>query len=240
MTLGTLKNKLAIITGGTRGIGCAIATRLQQMGADILVTGTKAQPDVSTAFHYYAVDFTEPTSLQHFAQLLAEKKPDILINNAGINVIQAFQEISLVDFTRIYQVNVVAPFQLCRAVLPSMKDKQWGRIINISSILGHVSKAGRASYSASKFAIDGMTAALAAEVAEHGILANCVSPGFIETDLTRQILGAAGMQEIVKQIPMRRLGQPAEIAALVAWLASFENTYISGQNIVIDGGFVRV
>ena len=121
-----------------------------------------------------------------------------------------------------------------------MRQKSWGRIVNMSSILGKISKAGRGAYSASKFALDGMTAALAAEVACYGILSNCVAPGFIETDLTRQILGQEQMDVLAQQIPMKRLGQPEEIARFVLWLASAENTYLSGQNIAVDGGFTRV
>lgn len=235
-----LKNKLAVVTGGTRGIGLAIANKLSALGAEVIVTGTKPRQASEQLYRYAAVDFSDQSALQQFATDLSRYQPDILINNAGINVINSFEEIALDDFMNIHQVNVVAPFVLCRAVLAGMKAKQWGRIINISSIFGKVSRVKRASYSASKFAIDGMTAALAAEVAQYGILANCVAPGFVETDLTKKILGQEGMAEIAKQIPARRLGKPEEIAALVAWLASSENTYLSGQNIIIDGGFTRV
>ena len=236
----TLNNKWAVVTGGTRGIGHAIAHALNQAGADVIVTGTKLTSSLSFDHQYYAVDFSSEQSTQKFATYISEQQPDILINNAGINIINSFAEVKLDDFNSIYQVNVVAPFLLCRAVISGMRAKNWGRIVNVSSILGKVGKAGRASYSASKFAIDGMTAALAAEVAPYGILANCVAPGFIETDLTKQILGEKNMADIVKQIPAGRLGQPKDIANFVLWLVSLENTYISGQNIAIDGGFTRV
>jgi 3-oxoacyl-[acyl-carrier protein] reductase len=121
-----------------------------------------------------------------------------------------------------------------------MKRKKWGRIVNISSVLGKISKEYRGSYSTSKFALDGMTSALAAEVARYGILANCVAPGFIDTQLTRTVLGEKGMAEMTSKIPIGRLGKPEEIAAFIVWLASPDNTYISGQNIAIDGGFTRV
>jgi 3-oxoacyl-[acyl-carrier protein] reductase len=125
-------------------------------------------------------------------------------------------------------------------LIPGMRARGWGRIVNISSIFGKVSREFRAVYSTSKFGLDGMTAALAAEVAADGILANCVAPGFIDTDLTRRILGEKGIAELVDRIPIKRLGTPEEIAALVVWLAGPENTYLSGQNIAIDGGFTRV
>ena len=114
------------------------------------------------------------------------------------------------------------------------------KIVNVTSVLGKIVKSGRGSYAASKFALDGMTAALSAEVAEFGILANCVAPGFIETDMTRSVLGEDGMRELARQVPAQRLGQPEEIAALVAWLVGPDNSYVSGQNIAIDGGFTRV
>jgi 3-oxoacyl-[acyl-carrier protein] reductase len=121
-----------------------------------------------------------------------------------------------------------------------MKRNRWGRIVNISSIFGNISKEFRASYSASKFGLDGMTAALSAEVSEFNILANCIGPGFIDTEMTRNVLGEKGMMELKDRIPMKRLGQPEEIAALVSWLVSDENTYLTAQNIMIDGGFTRV
>ena len=232
-----LDNKIAVVTGATRGIGQAIAKQLKDAGARVIVTGTSAKNHDAD---YYSVDFTSEEKTQQFMAFLSKTKPDILINNAGINKIDAFQDTTLDNFNAIYRVNVAAPFLLSKAVIPEMKKKAWGRIVNISSVFGIVSKAGRAPYSASKFAIDGMTAALAAEVASFGILANCVAPGFIATDLTKQILGEAGMAEIVQQIPARRLGTPEEIAKFVVWLASPENTYISGQNIAIDGGVTRV
>jgi len=112
--------------------------------------------------------------------------------------------------------------------------------VNITSIFGHITKEYRAPYSTSKFGLDGMTAALSAEVAEFGILANCVGPGFIDTELTRTVLGEKGMNELRKRIPIKRLGKPEEVAKLVLWLVSAENTYLTGQNIMIDGGFSRV
>ena len=121
-----------------------------------------------------------------------------------------------------------------------MRRKGWGRIVNVSSIWGKISKEHRASYSTSKFAIDGMTLALAAEHSADGIIANSIAPGFVDTELTRRVLGETGIQSLVATVPARRLGQVDEIACLVLWLASEENTYLAGQNISIDGGFSRV
>jgi NAD(P)-dependent dehydrogenase (short-subunit alcohol dehydrogenase family) len=230
----------ALITGGTRGIGAAVAARLIADGASVTVTGTSLKGIPPMGCSYYVVDFNDLTATEVFAREAAHWGIDILINNAGTNKISPFDQLALDDFDRIQQVNVRAPFLLCRAILPTMKEKGWGRIVNICSIFGKISKEFRAPYSASKFALDGMTAAMAAEVAKYGILANCVSPGFIDTELTRNVLGERGIGDIVSTIPIGRLGKAEEIAAFVAWLASPENTYISGQNIAIDGGFTRV
>lgn len=235
-----LKDRLAVVTGGTRGIGRAIAERLLVEGADVIATGRHASGQVPKGAHYEGVDCELPDQVDAFSRRLAELKPDILINNAGINKNLPFADIDPALFARIQMVNVVAPFRFCQAALAGMRARKWGRIVSITSIFGKVSKAHRASYSTSKFALDGMMAALAAEVAADGILVNCVAPGLTETDLTRAMLDDKGVAELVEQIPARRLAQPAEIAAFAVWLAGPENSYISGQNIAIDGGFTRV
>lgn len=236
----SLRGHSALVTGGTRGIGKATAERLLLEGASVTVTGTSSQGDPPEGAQYLGVDFADPTKTAAFATLIANAGFDILVNNAGTNRIAPFAEIDPADFERIQRVNVTAPFLLCRSVIPGMRKKGWGRIVTVSSIWGRISREQRGSYSASKFAVDGMTAALAAEVARDGILANCVAPGFTETEMTREIIGEAGMKDLAKQVPIGRLAKPEEIAALVVWLVGPENTYISGQNIVIDGGFTRV
>lgn len=238
-TTAPLAGRRALVTGGTRGLGAAIAERLVSDGAEVIVTGTREDGSAPAGCDYRAVDFDDQTATESFAAEAAELALDILVNNAGVNRIAPFAEIDPADFDRIQRVNVRAPFLLCRAVVPGMRRRGWGRIVNVCSIWGVVSRELRGSYSASKFALDGMTAALAAEVARDGVLANCVSPGFVDTELTRSVLGEDGIAEVKEQIPARRLGTPAEIAALVAWLVGPENTYLSGQNVLIDGGFSR-
>lgn len=230
----------ALVTGGTRGIGAAIARRLVADGASVVVTGTRPDGAAPDSCVYHAIDFVDRPATEAFAVEVAGWDIDILVNNAGINKIGPFDRLQTEDFDSIQAVNVRAPFLLCRAVLPGMRRRKWGRIVNISSVFGKISKELRGPYSASKFALDGMTAALAAEVAVDGILANCVSPGFIDTELTHSVLGDAGIAELISRVPMKRLGTPEEVAAFVAWLVGRENTYISGQNIAIDGGFTRV
>lgn len=230
----------ALVTGGTRGIGHAIAVRLIADGAQVTVTGTRPDGEAPDGADYIFCNFLDATATAAFADQVAKLDLDILVNNAGINKISPFTEINPADFTGIQQVNVHAPMLLCCAVVPGMRKKQHGKIVNIASIWGVISKKQRASYSTSKFALDGMTKALAAEVAVDGILANCVAPGFIDTEMTRTVLGKDGMRELAQQVPARRIGKPEEIAALVTWLAGPDNTYISGQCIVIDGGFTNV
>lgn len=235
-----LSGKQALVTGATRGIGKAIAERLLEDGASVIATGTRKDGTPPPGCEYRAADFSDPAAIRAFADEVAGLNIDILINNAGINKIASFAEIDPEDFELIQRVNVTAPFLLCRTVVLGMKEKGWGRIININSIWGTIAKERRGAYAASKFAIDGMTAALAAEIAEFGILANCVAPGFIDTELTRRTMGEDGIAKLLMQVPIRRLGRPEEIANFVSWLAGPENTYISGQNMIIDGGFSRV
>jgi len=237
---GLLAGRKALVTGGTRGIGTAISARLVADGATVTVTGRRMEAETPEGCAYRAVDFADRVAVEHFAEEVENLDFDILVNNAGINKIGPFDRVAIDDFDLIQQVNIRAPFLLCQAVLPGMRERKWGRIVNISSIFGKISKELRASYSASKFALDGMSVALAAEVAKDGILVNCVAPGFIHTEMTRTILGETGMTEIATSVPMKRLGEPQEVAAFVAWLVSPENTYLTGQNIAIDGGFSRV
>ena len=234
------KGYRAVVTGATRGIGYAIAERLLQDGLEVIVTGTRKDANYPVGASYRQVNFLDDNSVNEFTKYLKRQKVDVLINNAGINKIGEFASIDINDFDHILKVNLRTPFQLCQAVIPYMKEKKWGRIVNLTSIFGNITKEYRASYSSSKFGLDGMTAALAAEVSEKGILANSVGPGFIDTELTRSILGEDGISELQDRIPMKRLGHVGEVASLVSWLVSSDNTYMSGQNLMIDGGFSRV
>ena len=230
----------AVVTGATRGIGYAIAERLLKDGLEVIVTGTKKNGKHPAGSSYYQVDFLDEDSTNKFINFLKKQQINILVNNAGINKISEFSSIDIDDFDRILRINLRAPFQICQAVIPYMEKIKWGRIVNLTSVFGNISKEYRAAYSSSKFGLDGMTLALAAEVSEKGILANSVGPGIIDTDMTRDVLGYSGIAKLKGQIPMKRLGQVSEIASLVSWLVSNENTYMTGQNLMIDGGFTRV
>jgi len=233
--------KKVFVTGASRGIGKAIAKAYRKEGAWVIGTSTSVVNNNDGVCQEWCVaDFTDVSQINACVEFLKQAKPDILINNAGINKIAPFAEICPADFSQIQQVNVFAPFLLCQAAIPSMKQKRWGRIVNISSIWGKISKEYRASYSCSKFALDGMTLALTAEHAVDGIIANSIAPGFIDTELTHKVLGEKGVKELTSLVPAQRLGHVDEIARFVLWLSSEDNTYVAGQNISIDGGFSRV
>jgi 3-oxoacyl-[acyl-carrier protein] reductase len=234
-----LAGKLAFITGATRGIGRAIALEFKAGGAKVVGTGTAKSGQFGYLDDYIYADFSSREQIESCSQRLASLAPDILVNNAGINKIGPFADIALDDFLRIQMVNVTAPFVLCQRALGPMRERGWGRIVNVSSIWGKISREHRASYSAAKFAIDGLTLAIALEYARYGILANCVAPGFTDTELTRKILSGAQIAELVLNVPAGRLARVEEIARSVVWLAGPENTYLTGQNIAIDGGFTR-
>jgi NAD(P)-dependent dehydrogenase (short-subunit alcohol dehydrogenase family) len=235
-------NKKVFVTGASRGIGQGIAQAFRAEGAWVIGTrtGDQCTPPADICNEWFSADFTELDQIGACAEFVRNAAPDVLVNNAGINKNSPFVEIQPDVFRAIQQVNVFAPFMLCQAAIPSMQQKGWGRIVNISSIWGKISMAHRAAYSTSKFALDGMTVALAAEHSIDGIIANSIAPGFIDTDLTHQMLGEEGIKALVSKVPANRLGQVSEIARLVLWLASEENTFIAGQNVAIDGGFTRV
>jgi len=229
----------ALVTGSTRGIGLSIVKNLLENNIEVIATGTGDNFDYP-AVEYYPINFNNSGSFEKFLKFAESAKIDILVNNAGINKIDKFENIKVEDFKRIINVNLTAPFRICQAVIPHMKKQNWGRIVNIASIWSQKSREYRASYSASKFGLDGMSLALAAEQADSGILVNCVSPGFTRTDLTENILGSKEILEIEKTIPIGRLAKTEEIANIVNWLVSESNSYLTGQNIMIDGGFSRV
>jgi NAD(P)-dependent dehydrogenase (short-subunit alcohol dehydrogenase family) len=233
--------KKVFVTGASRGIGRAIAQAFRERDAWVIGTRTRGNnPADETCQEWVVADFSDVGQIKACADQVRRSAPDVLVNNVGVNKIAPFVEIAFDDFLSIQRVNVYAPFLLCQAAIPAMKSNGWGRIVNVSSIWGKISMEYRASYSASKFALDGLTVALAAEHSADGILANSVAPGIIDTELTRRVLGEAGIQALIAKVPAGRLGQAGEIARLVLWLASEENTYIAGQNIAIDGGFSRV
>jgi 3-oxoacyl-[acyl-carrier protein] reductase len=236
----------ALVTGGTRGIGAAIVKELAASGASVVATGRDAGRIAAlkeearralTGVRYEVVDFADAPATEAFAARMAGEGFSVLVNNAGINKIAPTGEVDMADWDRIQQVNVRAPMVLCRALAPRMAERGYGRIVNITSIWSQVSRAQRVSYSTSKSALVGLTRALALDYAARNVLANGVAPGIIDTELTRNILNEKEYRELSVSIPVGRLGAEAEIARVVAFLASGSNTYITGQNVFADGGF---
>lgn len=214
----------ALVTGASRGIGAAIAEALSNAGLFVLAP-TRASMDLRSdaSIGAYLHALTEPVHM--------------LVNAAGINPISPLAEISDHDLQATLQTNLLAPFRLARAIAPGMIRGRFGRIVNVSSIWSLVAREGRTSYSMSKTALNGLTRSLAFELAPFNILVNAVAPGYVLTDLTRQNNTEAELRDICDAIPLRRLAQPSEIADVVAFLCSPRNTYITGQTIVVDGGF---
>lgn len=231
------ENKTVLVTGGTRGIGKSVVDLFLSLGANVIYTGRNYQ---NQSKGYCQVDFSVKKSIDKFIENIKNRDIDILVNNAGTNAINPIADFKDSDWDEIMAVNLTAPYKIIKAVSERMKANGGGKIINISSIYGLVGKSHRAGYCSSKFGIRGLTAAAAAELAEHNILVNAVSPGFTLTDLTTKILGFDGITRVSKTIPMRRLAKPEEIANTVIFLASDLNTYISGQTITVDGGFINV
>jgi 3-oxoacyl-[acyl-carrier protein] reductase len=234
-----MSKKIVLITGATRGIGASIAKKFINNNFYVIGTGTKKNINLDWVDEYWKCNFEDNKDIIICSKKINKIKPDILINNAGINIVEPFLKITNKNLLKILNVNLIAPFNLMQNAIPSMKKKKWGRIVNINSIWGKISKEHRASYSSSKFALDGLSLSAAIEFSKNGILINSVSPGFINTELTKKTNSKEQLRIIKNNIPINRLGNPEEISELVYFLASNKNTYISGQNITSDGGFSR-
>jgi len=219
-------DKKILITGGTKGIGESISELFDILGGDVIALNSKD------------CDF-EKDDIKEFLESDEDFNDiDILINNAGTNKIDYFEDIDDDDFDRIIEVNVKAPYLISKYVIKNMIKNDWGRIINISSVWGTKSIEQRTSYTTSKHAIKGMTKTMAIEFAKNNILVNTVSPGFTNTELTSKILSEEQKNNLIKKVPMNRMADTSEIANVVAFLCSEFNTYITGQDIVVDGGFL--
>lgn len=243
--------QVALVTGGTRGLGKQIADDLFNLGADLILTGTKSKQieelnhslplEKQKRIKYIAADFRDSKNIKQFIeQIMAHERIDVCVNNAGINRINYIDETLIEDWDDIITVNLKAPFMIIREVAKIMKKRNYGRIVNISSIFGVISRQKRSIYSTSKFGLRGLTLSIANELARYNILVNSVSPGFVLTELTKSILTKDEISELADEIPEGRLATPDEISRVVIFLASSLNTYIAGQNIIVDGGYVNV
>jgi 3-oxoacyl-[acyl-carrier protein] reductase len=242
-----LSGKRALITGASGGIGAAIARTLHAAGATVALSGTREEPLQALAAELAERAFVLPCNLSEPQAVEALPKSaieamgglDILVNNAGITRDQIFMRMSDDDWASVLDVNLTATMRLCRAVTRPMMKARWGRIVNISSIVGTTGNPGQANYAASKAGMIGMTKSIAAEVASRGITANAVAPGFIATPMTDK-LNDDQKNRINAQIPAGRMGTPEEIAAAVLYLASQEAAYVTGTTLHVNGGMAMI
>jgi 3-oxoacyl-[acyl-carrier protein] reductase len=242
-----LTGKCALITGASGGIGGEIAKALHGAGATVALSGTRVEPLEALAMelggrcHVLPCNLSDPEAVEALPKQAIEAMGavDILVNNAGITRDQIFMRMSDDEWQSVLDVNLTATMRLCRGVMRPMMKARWGRIINISSIVGATGNPGQANYAASKAGLVGMTKSIAYEVASRGITANAVAPGFIATAMTDKLTDDQ-KAAINTKIPAARMGAPEEIAAAVLYLASPEAGYVTGTTLHVNGGMAMI
>ena len=255
-----MKGRTAVITGGGRGVGAAVAARLAGAGASVLVASRTVSQveDVAARLrasghtaHAEACDVADPASIDRLASRAAERlgRIDILVNNAGVALASAVHKTSLDDWNRLFAVNATSAFLCLKAFLPGMIERRWGRVVNVASIAGLTADRYIAAYAASKHALMGLTRAAAAEAAPHGVTVNAVCPGYLATDMTRESVErimrttgrteAQALEAILQTTPQKRLIDADEVAEAVAYLCSDAARSVNGEALVIDGGELR-
>jgi 3-oxoacyl-[acyl-carrier protein] reductase len=243
-----LSGKTALVTGASGGIGGAIAKALHGQGAKVVLSGTRVEALEALKAELGGSTFIAQANLSDIASVEALPKAaeeaagsgiDILVNNAGITKDNLFLRMKDDEWDQVIAVNLTAAFRLSRGVLRGMMKKRWGRIIQITSLVGATGNPGQGNYAAAKAGLVGMTKSLAAEVASRNITANAVAPGFIQTAMT-DVLTDEYKKMIDQRIPAGRMGLPAEIAAAVVYLASEEAAYVTGETIHINGGMAMI
>ena len=242
----TLTGQVALVTGASRGIGAAIADRLTQLGAQVVGTATTAEggeaisqrlKSINPGSQGEKLDVNDPEACGALVRAITSSlgAPVILVNNAGITRDQILLRMKEDDWDAVIETNLRSVFRLSKACLRGMMKARGGRIISISSVVGQMGNAGQANYSAAKAGMEGFSRSLAREVGSRGITVNVIAPGFIDTDMTRA-LNDDQREDLLQGIPLRRLGQPDDIASAVAFLASSDGGYITGQTLHINGG----
>ena len=243
------ERKVALITGGTRGIGKEIAMELARNGFDIAANYRTKTDDMDemqkqietegAKCFFVQADVANFDSCKQMVETVEKEfgKIDVLVNNAGITKDGLIMRMKQEDFEAVIDVNLVGTFNITKNVVPYMMKRHSGRIINISSVVGIAGNAGQTNYSASKAGIIGFTKSLAKEVASRNILVNSVAPGFIDTDMTK-VLSDNVKEGIYAQIPLKRMGSSNEVAKVVKFLAGEDSTYITGQVLNVDGGMI--
>ena len=237
----------ALITGASGGIGSAIARALHKQGATVFLTGRNEKSLKSTAeelgarTHLQVADLSNNEAINGLIGAASDVMGglDILVNNAGLTRDGLAMRMKDEDWEKVLEVNLTAGFRLARAALRGMMKNRYGRIINITSVVGQIGNPGQVNYVASKAGMTGMTKALAAEVASRGITVNCVAPGFIATAMT-DALADEQKQTMLERIPIGRFGDPADVAGCVTFLASKEGGYLTGQTMHVNGGMAML
>lgn len=242
-----LSGKNALVTGASGGIGAEIARALHAAGASVALSGTRVEPlealaaELGGRAHVLPCNLSSAEEVEGLIKrgIEAMGTVDILVNNAGITRDGLAMRMSDEDWTSVIDVNLTSTFRLCRAAVRGMMKARWGRIINISSVVGSTGNAGQANYAASKAGMVAMSKSIAEEVASRGITVNCLAPGFIATAMTEK-LNEAQRKVILDGVPAGRMGEPAEIAAAALFLASLEASYITGATLHVNGGMDMV
>ena len=239
-----MADRVALVTGASRGIGAAIASRLASDGNYVFGTATthegvaRISDELGENGTGVELRLEAPDSVaMAFEQITREHTVSILVNNAGITKDNLFLRMSDDDWLDVIDTNLVSLHRICKPFLRSMMRERWGRIINVGSVVGRMGNPGQANYAAAKAGIEGFTRSLAQELGGRGITVNCVSPGFIDTDMTAELPEKA-IEQLVSRIPLGRVGAPNEVADVVAFLAGDESSYITGQTIAVNGGML--
>jgi NAD(P)-dependent dehydrogenase (short-subunit alcohol dehydrogenase family) len=245
-----LTGKVALVTGGSKGLGKAMARGLACAGADVVIA-SRHEGELKSALEeilrdtprrgrYFVADLSRRDEADKLARaaLDAMGRVDVLINNAGSNKPEAIDAISDETWDRVMELNLSSVMALTRAVVPDMKKREWGRIIHISSVMAFVSKEKRNIYSATKAALLGLARASALDLGEHGITVNCIAPGPFLTDLPASVLSAAEQKSFADRTALGRWGDPKELVGPALLLASDAGSYITGQTLVVDGGYL--
>ena len=245
-----LDGRVALVTGASRGLGKSMALALGESGANLALVSRSAESLEEVSKEAKALGatsemFTADVSKEENVEVLREAvirrfgKVNILINNAGINIRKPITEFTTGEWRSVIETNLTAPFLMCRAFVPQMKGQGYGRIINTTSTMSHVATPNRTAYAASKAGLLGFTRALALELALEGITVNGISPGWFETELTKPIWSdPEANDQLVSRIPLGRWGDAKDVAKLAVYLCSEEAGYITGTDILIDGGYV--
>ena len=242
-----LTGRTALVTGASGGIGGAIARALHGAGATVALSGTRKGPlqelaaSLGDRAHVVPADLSKPEAAAALVKdaAAAMGSMDILVNNAGITRDNLFMRMSDDEWAQVLDVNLTSTFKLSRAVLRGMMKARWGRIVNITSVVGATGNPGQGNYAAAKAGVVGMSKSLAYEVASRGITVNCVAPGFIETPMTDKLTDDQ-KGKILTQIPAGRMGSAEEIAAAVLYLSSPEASYVTGATLHVNGGMAMV